>query len=124
EAATCAAAAQERYFLAWVARHEEALPPANLLTVLERVAEHYARGAPAQSVGSLLPSLGKARPPIAGAIVAGLARGWPKDQPPALDAQVDKALVDLFPRLAPRGQGQVVELATRWHSKALEHQAA
>src|SRR5207248_10034013 len=57
------------------------------------------------------------------AVIAGLARGWPKDRPPKLD-DVDKSLVDLFGKLPPRGRTQLLELASRWHSKALEEHSA
>jgi putative heme-binding domain-containing protein len=57
-------------------------------------------------------------------VIAGLARGWPKSKPPALDDHIDKNLTDLFGKLPPRGRGQLLELATRWHSKALEQHSA
>jgi putative membrane-bound dehydrogenase-like protein len=127
DAATCAAAAQAVDFLRDVARRTGTKAPATAISALvERVAEHYARSTPVgnRTAGRLVASLSGAPEPITAAIIAGLSRGWPKDTPPALDAATDKALAELFPRLSPRGRGQLVELARRWQSKALEEHAA
>jgi uncharacterized protein len=124
-AASSAAAAHADDFLGAALRRDWKAPVhANVLAILERTAEHYARGAPAQAVRTLLVNLASAREPVSGAVIAGVRRGWPKDRPPALDADAERALVELFSRLLPRGQGQLVELAARWHSNALEKQSA
>jgi putative membrane-bound dehydrogenase-like protein len=122
DAATSAAAAHAEPFLA-AALVSEAAPSA-MLAVIERVAEHYARGAPVKTAGALLAKLAAAREPLAGAVVAGLNRGWPRDRPPALNGDAAACLVKLFQGLAPRGQGQLAELAARWHNPALEQQTA
>jgi putative heme-binding domain-containing protein len=125
DAACSASAANANAFLSLALRQEWKAPVrGNCLATLERVAEHYARHARAVAVGALLADLASAREPVSGAVIAGLCRGWPRDRPPSLDAQVEKALADLFPKLLPHSQGQVVELAARWHSKALDKQSA
>jgi putative membrane-bound dehydrogenase-like protein len=125
DAATSAAAAHVDSFLSACATQEWSAPaPSALLPLLERVGEHYARGGPVKTVEALLGKLTSSREPICGAIVAGLSRGWPRDQLPTLDAAAEKVLVELFGRLAPRGQGHLIELTSRWHSAVLEKQAA
>jgi len=125
DAATSAAANHAEAFLpAAVCQNWESPVRPDLLALLERVAEHYARGRPVRTVHSLLEKLASAREPVSGAVVAGLSRGWPKDQSPKLTAETEACLAKLFKELSPRGQGHIVELATRWQSRALDRQAA
>ena len=56
-------------------------------------------------------------------MVAGLARGWPKDKPPTLDDETDRALVVLLTKVSPGARAQLVALAGRWGSKAIEAKA-
>ncbi|HEY7429020.1 MAG TPA: PVC-type heme-binding CxxCH protein [Gemmataceae bacterium] len=125
DAATSAAAAHAEAFLtkALARNGSTPIPPA-LLTLVERVAEHHARGGPTKTVYSLLAALTSAREPVSGSVVAGLCRGWPRDMPPSVTAEMKENLVKLFRTLAPRGQGYLVELTNRWHSPVLEQQAA
>jgi uncharacterized protein len=124
DAATSAAAKHAESFLFAVLReHGKMAVPQRVQTILERVAEHYARSAPVQTISDLLTQLPGAPEPIAGAVIAGLNRGWPKDKAPPLEPAAEKAVADLFAKLPSRGQGQLVELAERWHSKALEKQS-
>jgi putative membrane-bound dehydrogenase-like protein len=125
DAATSAAAAHAEPFLAAVlAADWGAAARPDLLSLVERVAEHHARGGPTKTVRALLTSLTSAREPVSSAVVAGLCRGWPRDVRPAVTADMNDRLVQLFAALAPRGQGYLVELAARWQSPALEKQAA
>jgi putative membrane-bound dehydrogenase-like protein len=125
DAATSAAAAHADRFLSACLAQEWAAPlPSTLLTLLERTAEHYARGGPRKTVATLVAKLAAAPEPICGAIIAGLSRGWPAGQTPALDADTEKRLGEVFGRLGPRGQGHLIELTARWHSPALQKQAA
>src|SRR5439155_2465037 len=88
-----------------------------LLAVAGIVAEHYARGGPADSVNGVLVALAGAEPAAADAVVRGLAKGWPAAKPPKLDADAEKALAALAPRLSPERRGVLVRLATGWGSK-------
>jgi putative heme-binding domain-containing protein len=54
------------------------------------------------------------------AALTGLARGWPKGRPAALGTAADAALVTLVEKLSPAEQGQVVTLAQRTGSHALD----
>src|SRR5262249_5436927 len=108
DAATSAAAAQAMDFLA-KALHREWKEPVhgNVLTVVERIAEHYARGGPVETAGTLLADLSAGRPAVSSAVISGVNRGWPKDKTPAVDDATEKALVALFPKLSPRARGQL-----------------
>jgi putative membrane-bound dehydrogenase-like protein len=124
-AATSAAATQGRLFLQALTLWHWRQPPGDTLKALiSRVAEHYTRGAPSKTIDSVLEALPAAIAPVRPAIIAGLARGWPKDQPAKLDAQADKALADLAPRLPLATRGQLVLLSERLGSKALAKYAA
>lgn len=115
DAATAAAAGHSGPFLEAIASRAFEQPPSSLITgVVDRVAEHSARGAPAGSVGSLLATLGEANPEISRAIVAGLSRGWPEDRPATLDEGTVEALGGLLDRLPPESMGQLVGLVNRW----------
>ncbi len=127
DAATSAAAANSQDFLADAAERTWKNPMSkSVRAVIERVATHYARSGKEKGLDTLLKDLAQADTDaiLTGAIVAGLSRGWPKDKPPALDREAEKNLSKLFGRLPPEGRGQLVELAARWHSKALERYSA
>src|SRR5205807_1549355 len=81
-------------------------------------AEHFARGGPADTVGSLVEALAQTPEPVAAPIIAGLARGWPKDRPPALSEPTEKALVGLLSRLSPTTGSSLVTLAARWNGRS------
>src|SRR5262249_18376231 len=122
DAATAAAAANAREFLAEVlgasgskARHRE-----EFYRVTARVAEHYARGGPADSVGDVLLALANPEPRVTETVIAGLVRGWPRDKPAQLTEIQERALVALLPKLTPASRGPLVHLAGRWGSKALD----
>ena len=89
-----------------------------------RLAGHYARGGPADSVGSLLAKLAGAHPALADAVVRGLAEGWPAKEAPKLDARAEEALERLAGRLSGGGRSALVRLAGSWGSKRLEKYAA
>jgi putative membrane-bound dehydrogenase-like protein len=125
DALTIAAAAHDHAFLSAVAARRFEKPPSQpVLAVIERVAEHHARGGPVDSVGSLLTELTDSNPRVAESIITGLSRGWPKGRPARLDAATEMALKPLLDRLSLGAQGQLVGLVTRWGSRAFERYAA
>jgi putative membrane-bound dehydrogenase-like protein len=127
DALTCAAAAHDLETLeALAAKPRTAEPPGALTTLVERVAEHFARGAPRESVGPLLAAVPAAPGgrPLAPALVSGLARGWPEGAPLPPDAANDALLLRLLAELPAAARGQLVRLAARWGSRALKKQAA
>ena len=117
DAATAAAARCDEYFLGSLAKVER--PSAKTLAVVGVVAEHYARGGPTKSVGTVLGKLADADPAVADAAVRGLAKGWPKGAVPNPDGTVDAALAKLAGRLPPERRGVLVRLAAGWNSRAL-----
>ena len=73
---------------------------------------------------AVLARLADADPQLADAVVRGLARGWPADQPPQLDARLEQDLERLAARLSPERRGQLVKLAAAWGSKKFEKYTA
>jgi uncharacterized protein len=121
DALTTAAGANAPEFLKALAATKFNRPPAGQVSqVVGRVAEHYARGAPADSVGALIVSLGTSEGAVTDVIVSGLVRGWPKDRPAKLTEDEEKAMVALLPKLSTGSRGTLVSLAGRWGSKGLE----
>jgi putative membrane-bound dehydrogenase-like protein len=120
DAATSAAARHDAYFLrALTMWHWRELPRGFVIGLIERVAEHHARGAPVKTVGSLLEAIPGAVEPVQAAILAGLARGWPRDRPPDLSGRAEQALIQLAQRAPLAARGQLIMLTQRWGSKAL-----
>src|SRR5439155_23251037 len=79
---------------------------------------------PAESVGALVASLERSKRSVSEAIIAGLARGWPKDRPAKLDAESETAMVRLLDSLSPEARGQLAGLGTRWGARGFEKYTA
>jgi uncharacterized protein len=122
DASTSAAAVQAAGVLPTLlsANAADAKPSAAKLSLVERVAEHVARGAEGAAVAAVLVRLPDAPQPVAIAALTGLARGWPKGTPAALGPEADAALVKLVDTLPASVQGQVVTLAQHTGSTALD----
>ncbi len=115
DAATAAAARHSVEFLTALAAQKK--PSDRVLSVALIVAEHYARGGPVDSIKTVIARLADADPAVIDPVVRGLARGWPKDSRPTLDAQFEKDLGRLALRLPKADQGAVAQLAASWGSK-------
>ncbi len=87
------------------------------------VADHVARTG-LESPVPLLTAMQSAAPDLSAAILAGLARGWPRDRQLATSGELEFLLQQLFVKLAPAGKSQLVTLATRWGSQGLQEQIA
>lgn len=122
DAATAAAAVHAMGVLPTLlsAQPAEAKSSPARLGLVERVAEHVARGAEGAAVAGVLVRLPAAPQPVAIAALAGLVRGWPKGKPAALGPDADAALVRLVDSLPSNVQGQVVTLAQHTGSTALD----
>jgi putative membrane-bound dehydrogenase-like protein len=94
------------------------------LSVVSRVAEHYARGAGNPVLGPILRQLPDAVAKVREAIVAGFAKGWPKDKAPRLDVDAEKAIAALLPKLSTESRGQMLGLASRWGLNGLDAHVA
>lgn len=117
EAATSAAAANSQAFLVALAVAPTVAP--QVLEVAGVVAEHYARGGPVETVGALLSQLDEAHVSLVNVIVGRLARGWPADRRPVLNAETEKDLERLLSRTTEGNRGQLIKLASRWGSVKL-----
>lgn len=118
-AATSAAATNAPYFLAALAAAESTSE--SLLVTAGIVAEHFARGSvTAGELANIAEPLAEAQPPVADAIVAGLAKGWPQAHALKLEPATEQRLATLMPRLSTGQQGQLLRLAVSWGSKEFE----
>ena len=121
---TSAAAQHSSSFLtAMVKRGTKPLLPAQA-AVIERVAVHLARGKDPKQVVALLEVLPEGNAEVASAIITGIARGWPRDTTLALTESTETAMGKLLPKLSGAARGQLVSLASRWGTKALDRYAA
>ncbi len=126
DAAMIAAARNDVAFLAAVSAKPQSGGDAaeKFLGVATIVAEHFARGSRAPEICDLLTTFGKARPEATSAIIAGLAKGAPKNSEGKISAKAEQSAVGLFGRLPPTGQGQLIQLLERLGSDALSSKAA
>lgn len=119
DAATSAAARNALDFLTASVR-EGVADSQRVAETIARVAEHFARGAPGDTVSSVVSSLGRAEPPVVEAIVGGLARGWPEDRPPRLGEEEQRGILEAIDRIPGSARGQFIVLAERWKCPGLE----
>ena len=96
---------------------------ASLLPIARKVAEHYARGGPDETISEIVIALSNADSRIADSIIDGLIAGWPRNRPAKLSAEAETALAGLATKLPANAVGQLASLADRWGSKALDRQA-
>ena len=101
---------------------KKAKPEPRRLAIIERVADHVARGADATVVGAMLVQLRDAAPEVAAAALLGLARGWPKGTAAALGPDAEAAITALVDTLPAASQGQLVTLVQHTGSQALDSQ--
>jgi putative membrane-bound dehydrogenase-like protein len=95
-------------------------PEPRRLAIVERVAEHVARGADAVAVSATLVHLEVADPEVAIAALTGMARGWPTGTAAALTPAAEAASRTLVGKLPAAAQGQLVTLVQHTGSKALD----
>jgi putative membrane-bound dehydrogenase-like protein len=122
DAATSAAAANDRDFLADLPKLKDPTP--RVLGVVATVSEHFARGGGGDGVGTVVQSVAKSETTVAEAVLSGLLKGWPKGRRVTLDDTSEEALALLLKRLSPGSKGQLIRLATTWGSKGFEKYAS
>ena len=121
DAATSAAAVQAATALPMLlADGTQAKSEPRRLVIIERVAEHVARGADAAAVGKAIVQLRDATPEVAAAALTGMARGWPMGTAATLGPDAEAAIASLVDMLSPASQGQLVTLVQHTGSKALD----
>ena len=96
-------------------------PPAQTLAVVARSSRStMPAAAPSDSVGGVTcRRLADGRPKIADAVVRGLARGWPKDEPPKLDEQAEQKPGQCSIGCPPAARRSSSSWRPRWGSKKL-----
>ncbi|MDR3635859.1 MAG: ThuA domain-containing protein [Isosphaeraceae bacterium] len=121
DAATAAAARQNAKVLDVLTKHRFVRPPSpDTLTIVSRLAEHHVRGGPIGTIGPIISAVAEANPLVSQAIIAGFAKGWPKDKAPTLDADAERAIAALLPKLATDARAKMLGLASRWGVKDLD----
>ena len=95
-------------------------PSALSIAIAARVTEHIARGKPTdEELNALLAAVAKAPAPVAETLVAGVSKGWPRDQKNQISEDAEQALLKRLSDFTPGTRGQLVRLATTfWGSKA------
>jgi putative membrane-bound dehydrogenase-like protein len=125
DAATAAASAHDREFLRAVAAQKPSSAPGEpILTVADRIAEHFARGGNGEPLPGLIAALESGDPRIAEAVIAGFARGWPAGRTAKFDEATERSMTRLASALSPAARGRLVSLAARWGSQGLAKYAA
>jgi len=89
------------------------------LAALDRVAANYAAGAPAD-IGTVLAAV--AGTPVADAVIAGLAKGWPAGKVAKLTAEDEAAFAKALTSVSPTSRGRLLKLAAAWGVKGLDAQ--
>ncbi|MDB5347975.1 MAG: Trehalose utilization [Schlesneria sp.] len=119
DAAIAAAARHDIHFLKSVVKNSGKgdSPSPEALAI---IAEHYARGLPAETAPALVASLGIAKPEIVEPVLSGMAKGWPRNKPLELSEASDKALVELLGKIPASTRGALINLSLRWGSKQLQ----
>jgi putative membrane-bound dehydrogenase-like protein len=119
DAATAAAAVQAAHVFPGLVSIEALVDPKRIALV-ERVAEHVARGGKAAEVDRLVAHLADTPPALAAAAVAGLARGWPRGTPIAFGEASERVIVGLMARLPVASQGDLIAFVQRSGSDVLD----
>jgi putative heme-binding domain-containing protein len=123
DAAISAAAKNDVHFLTAAAAAKSELSSAQT-RALEIVSEHYARGVPQDSIQTVLQKIAGAHPSVTGAILKGMAVGWPKNTTLKLNAATEDVLVSLLKTAPAASRSYVVTLANRLGSTGLEKYSA
>ena len=133
DALIAAAGRHDIHFLKGVVKNRGAKAASPPLDAISIIAEHYARGGPVDSIGSLLSALAAKGPEqngsenvdqINSAVIAGLAKGWPRGKTASFDDATEASLIDLVKNLPPATRGPLATFATRAGSKKLEQYGA
>lgn len=122
DAATCAAAAHDRSFLKVLGdRSWEPKGSYPWAVVVERVANHYARGGPVDTVGEVIRTAPHLPGPLSQSLLAGLAKGWPADTAPTLTPETQKAIA-AYALANPESLSSLINLNRSWKIASLDEQ--
>ncbi len=130
DALTCLAAKYAPQVLTGLLEERPEINDKLLFTLIERVAEHYAREGPklSGSANPLEQILSEATetetPSVREATIRGLAAGWQNGVTPPEPAKIDAHLKALFAKMTPSGRGTLSQLASRMGSNVLDANVA
>ncbi len=126
DAATSAAARRPERFLVELAKRSAQTALAdNAVAISRRVAEHFARSAPAEeSAQRLLAALTDADARLIGGVVNGLAAGWPEAHTLASADEGQERIKALFRAAGDQAKADLIQLASRSGSGALNEEKA
>ena len=125
DAITSAAAANDISFLkAFIEKRFDKSPDKKILDVIARVAEHYSRAKPSDTLSALVAELAGADAKIQETILAAMVKGWPKDGAVKVDEAFEKALGQLMSQAAPGSKGYLLTLSSRWGSVEMQKRSA
>jgi putative membrane-bound dehydrogenase-like protein len=114
-AAISTAARNDRSFLHAAARLRPTDENRNVLARAVRIfAEHYGRGAPVDSIASVIEAYQSGPAELLEPLVAGLAAGWPVGPTPPMTQRFEEDLSHVRRDLSLSGQLQLASLANRW----------
>jgi putative membrane-bound dehydrogenase-like protein len=120
DAATAAAAVQAPDVLPKLLAGKDIVNRPRWQRLVERVAEHVARGADGTVLVRTLKALGEAPADIAAAAVTGMSRGWPVGTPAALDAEANAAVAAAVETLPAEAKARLLILVRHAGSKLLD----
>ena len=127
DALTAAASRQSLSFLNALSNESEDAASISepMEELLERVAEHIARGRPtAEEVGRVVSSAAAVPAQLADAIVRGMSDGWPDQHKVRISAATEKTLGNVFDQVGSGAKGQLVRLSLNWGSREFEERSA
>jgi hypothetical protein len=118
-ASLVSAAVHDRYVLArldqWPRRPE-------FLTILEKVAQHFAARADSSTLEPILQAAVRAHPDLCERLVVGLAATWPANRSLSQADELARLVPPLLARLSAAGRARLMRLATTWGIPGLEQQ--
>jgi len=118
DAAICAAARNDDFFLPRIIAGEEVSGPAKtnaaILEIVRRVATHHALGTPKDVISLLAEIDPRDHSPIISALLEGLSTAWPTGDAPSLDNSEKRALQNLMANLDSDNQARLLLLAQKW----------
>ncbi|TWU02985.1 Trehalose utilization [Stieleria varia] len=99
-------------------------PGSSVLDSTRVITEHYARGAPVDSIAPLFQALQNAPVDTASWIIDGLAQGWTTEESPEMTDALVSAMDQLLQKAPASSQGNLVKLGRLWGSEHFKKYAA
>jgi putative membrane-bound dehydrogenase-like protein len=91
--------------------------------LLQTISHHYARCNPGEEAVKLIAAYGSSQPKQVGALLRGLADGWPAGETLTLSEELVGRLDQMAQQLSTNERTQLIRLANRWGSSRFEKYA-